>query len=47
MTYENILYDVADHVATITINRPESMNAISYKARDELARRLRSGVRRP
>lgn len=36
MTYDNILYDVTDHVATITINRPESMNAISYKARDEL-----------
>lgn len=36
MSYDNILYDVTDHVATITINRPESMNAISYKARDEL-----------
>ena len=36
MTYENILYEVDDHVATITLNRPEVMNAISYKARDEL-----------
>lgn len=36
MTYENVLYDVTDHVATITLNRPEVMNAISYKARDEL-----------
>ena len=36
MSYENILYEVTGHVATITLNRPESMNAISYKARDEL-----------
>lgn len=36
MSYENILYEAADHVATITLNRPEVMNAISYRARDEL-----------
>ena len=36
MSYENILYEVADRVATITLNRPEVMNAISYRARDEL-----------
>ena len=36
MEYQNILYEVTDHVATITLNRPESMNAISYKTRDEL-----------
>ena len=36
MTYQNILYEVTDHVATITLNRPESMNAINHKTRDEL-----------
>jgi enoyl-CoA hydratase/carnithine racemase len=29
VNYEAILYDVADHVATITLNRPERMNAFS------------------
>jgi enoyl-CoA hydratase/carnithine racemase len=29
MKYESILYDVADRVATITLNRPEQLNALS------------------
>jgi 2-(1,2-epoxy-1,2-dihydrophenyl)acetyl-CoA isomerase len=28
MTYEHIIFDVADGVATLTINRPERMNAL-------------------
>ena len=28
-TAAEVLYDVADHIATITLNRPERMNAIS------------------
>ncbi|MFT4277892.1 MAG: enoyl-CoA hydratase [Rhodopseudomonas sp.] len=27
MSYQNILYDVADRIATITLNRPDRMNA--------------------
>ena len=28
MAYETILYDVADEVATVTLNRPAKMNEI-------------------
>lgn len=36
MDYEQILYDVADGVLTVTLNRPERMNAFTYRMRDEL-----------
>jgi len=29
MAYRDLLYDVSDHTATITLNRPDRMNAIS------------------
>ena len=29
MTYRDLLYDVADQIATITLNRPDRLNAIS------------------
>jgi enoyl-CoA hydratase/carnithine racemase len=36
MSYETILYDVADHVATITLNRPERLNAFTQRMCDEV-----------
>jgi len=35
MTYETILLDVAGHVATITINRPEAMNSFTRRMCEE------------
>ncbi len=29
MSYEQILFDVSDRVATITLNRPEQLNAFT------------------
>ncbi|WP_159228497.1 enoyl-CoA hydratase/isomerase family protein [Mycolicibacterium vanbaalenii] len=36
MELERLLFDVSDHVATITINRPERLNATDDLARSEL-----------
>ncbi|MFM5948347.1 MAG: enoyl-CoA hydratase/isomerase family protein [Novosphingobium sp.] len=36
----DMTYEVADHVATITLNRPERMNTISSAMLDELTRTL-------
>jgi enoyl-CoA hydratase/carnithine racemase len=36
MSYENLLYEVEDRVATITLNRPERMNALSQKLVEEI-----------
>ena len=35
--YETILLDVANHIATVTINRPEAMNSITKRMMDECA----------
>jgi len=36
MTYKQILYEVADQIATITLNRPEKMNAFTGTMMTEL-----------
>jgi len=47
MGYENLLYAVDDRVATITLNRPERMNALSLKLIDEIMEAVRQADRDP
>ena len=42
MAYETILYDVDDHIATITLNRPEALNAISAQLLTELTTAIKT-----
>ncbi|MEE4189161.1 MAG: enoyl-CoA hydratase-related protein, partial [Roseobacter sp.] len=37
MAYETIIVDVEDHVAQITLNRPDALNALSDELMGELA----------
>ena len=37
MTYETIEFEVADHVATITLNRPEQLNSFTEAMCDEMS----------
>jgi enoyl-CoA hydratase len=40
MSYQDLLYSVEDQVATITLNRPERMNALSQNLETEIHRAL-------
>jgi len=40
MNYETLLYGVSEHVATITLNRPERLNAISRQLIEELGQAM-------
>src|SRR5262249_44255338 len=47
MTYEQILYGVADRVATITLNRPERLNAWTPQMGRELYDAFAAAARDP
>jgi enoyl-CoA hydratase/carnithine racemase len=46
-TYHDLLFDIADNVATITLNRPDRMNAISGPMLASLSRALRDADNDP
>src|SRR3970040_2418365 len=37
MAYENLLFDVSERIATVTINRPKSLNALNLATGEELS----------
>ena len=39
MAYETIIVEVEDHVALITLNRPDALNALNDQLLSELAAR--------
>ena len=43
MEYTQILYEVADHIATITLNRPEQLNAFTNTMMRELIDAIADG----
>ncbi len=41
MHYETILYDERDHIATVTLNRPDRLNAITRQLQEDLFNAMR------
>ena len=37
MTYETITFNIADNIATITLNRPDRLNAMPPQMADEIS----------
>ena len=40
MSYEHVLFDVSDNIATITLNRPDALNALSADLAKDLGRAI-------
>ena len=47
MTFENVLWEVADGVATVTVNRPKQLNALDQKTLEELGAAFEQAGRDP
>ena len=47
MTYEKILYSVTDRVATITLNRPDRLNAWTPVMAEEVRRAMHTAAENP
>lgn len=47
MSFETILYDVTDNLATITLNRPDKLNAFNDLMIGETTKALKTAVRDP
>src|SRR5215470_16251725 len=47
MNYEQILYDVADGIATITLNRPDKLNAWTMRMGAEVRHAFHAAERDP
>jgi 2-(1,2-epoxy-1,2-dihydrophenyl)acetyl-CoA isomerase len=45
MAFEKLLYEVAEGIATITLNRPERLNALDYALKDEVLHALEIAAR--
>src|SRR5687768_1713331 len=45
MTFETVLYDVTDSVATVTMNRPDALNALSAGLTRDLEAAISRAVR--
>src|SRR5207244_8107023 len=43
-TYEQIIYDVTNRVATITLNRPDKLNAWTQKMDEEVSAAIRAAA---
>src|SRR5215510_5790181 len=47
MSYESLIYETKDHVATLTLNRPERLNALGGTLRDDLPAALTRAIDDP